>query len=229
MEKRLLRDHSMTAILHSETNPAPQNAFNRQTIGKLTMKKLLLLAALLGFAGSVFAQGTIAFANTGNNAFRLWTNNWQGTASNVLGSPAIGVRIRIGLYGSTDGSSLQLIAYTTNGAGGFFSAGSPYILPNGYPEGALLTYQIRAWSFAGGFSYEEALLAAAVDPLNIALAQSAIGTTTLGGGTVIQGPLFATSGTQLRQGFEIRNVPEPSSTALGLLGLGAIAMFRRKK
>jgi hypothetical protein len=189
------------------------------------MKKLLLLAALLGFAGSALAQGTIAFANTGNNAFRLWTNNAVGTASNLLSSAN---RIRIGLYGSTDGSSLQLIAYTTNGAGGFFSAGSPYVLPNGYAEGASLTYQIRAWSFAGGFSYEEALTASAANPLEIALGTSAIGTTTLGGGTVLAGP-FATSGNALRQGFEIKPVPEPSSIALGLLGLGAIALFRRKR
>jgi hypothetical protein len=190
------------------------------------MKKLLLLAALLGFAGSALAQGTIAFANTGNNAFRLWTNNAVGTASNLLSSAN---RIRIGIYGSTDGSSLQLIAYTTNGAGGFFSAGSPYVLPNGYAEGASLTYQIRAWSFAGGFSYEEALTASAANPLEIALGTSAIGTTTLGGGTVLAGPLFATSGNALRQGFEIKPVPEPSSIALGLLGLGAIALFRRKR
>ena len=190
------------------------------------MKKLLLLAAFLGVAGSALAQGTIAFANTGNNAFRLWTNNATGTASNLLSSAN---RIRIGLYGSTDGSSLQLITYTTNGAGGFFSAGSPYVLPNGYAEGASLTYQLRAWSFAGGFSYEEAVTAAALTPPEIALGVSGIGTTTLGGGTVIQGPLFATSGTQLRVGFQVAPIPEPSSIALGLLGLGAIAMFRRKK
>jgi len=190
------------------------------------MKKLLLLAAFLGVAGSALAQGTISFANTGNNAFRLWTNNATGTASNLLSSAN---KIRIGLYGSTTGGSLDLIAYTTNGAGGFFSAGSPYLLPNGYAEGATLTFQLRAWSFAGGLSYEEAGIASNLSPLEIALGTSAIGTTTLGGGTVLAGALFATSGNALHQGFEIKPAPEPSSIALGLLGLGAIAMFRRKK
>jgi hypothetical protein len=194
------------------------------------MKKLLLLAALLGVAGSAFAQGTIVFANTGNNAFRLWTNNATLTASNLMASPASGSRYRIGLYGSTDGSSLQLITYTTNGAGGFFSAGNPFALPNGYAEGATLTYQLRAWSFTGGFTYEEATAnAAGPAALDIGLGQSAIGTTTLGGGTVLAGPLFATSGNALRVGFGVAPVPEPSSIALGLLGLGAIAMFRRKR
>jgi hypothetical protein len=193
------------------------------------MKKLLLLAALLGFAGSVFAQGTIAFANTGNNAFRLWTNNVTGTASNLMGSPAGGFVYRIGLYGSTTGGSLDLIAYATNGAGGFFSAGSPYMLPNGYAEGASLTYQLRAWSLASGNTYEEALLAAILNPLNVYMGQSAIGTTSLGGGSVFAGALFATSGTALRQGFVITNGPEPSSIALGLLGLGVMTLFRRKK
>lgn len=190
------------------------------------MKKLLLLAAFLGVAGSALAQGTISFANTGNNAFRLWTNNAVGSASNLLSSAN---RIRIGLYGTTSGGSMDLIAYTTNGAGGFFSAGNPYVLPNGYAEGATLTYQLRAWSFAGGLSYEEALTTANGNPLEIALGQSLIGTVTLAGGSVIAPQLFATSGNALRSGFEIKPVPEPSSIALGLLGLGAIAMFRRKR
>jgi hypothetical protein len=185
------------------------------------MKKLLLLAALLGFAGSALAQGTIAFANTGNNAFRIWTNNGAGTA---LGLPVQG-RYRIGLYGSTDGGSLQLIAITTNGPGGFFSSGSPYALPDGYAEGATLTYQLRGWILAAGFSYEEAVLFSPIGPFGF----SEIATTTLGGGTVIQGALFATTGTQLRTGFEIRPIPEPSGIALGLLGLGAMTLLRRNK
>jgi len=184
------------------------------------MKKLLLLAALLGFAGSALAQGTIAFANTGNNAFRLWTNSIGG-ASNL---PISGL-YRIGLYGSTDGSSLQLIAVTTNGPGGFFSAGNPFALPNGYAEGATLTFQLRAWVLANGFTYEEAVLFSPIGPFGI----SPIASTTLGGGTIIQGALFATTGNALRTGFAIVPIPEPSGIALGVLGLGAMALFRRKE
>jgi hypothetical protein len=198
------------------------------------MKKLLLLATLLGVTASAFAQGTIRFANTGSPAgfdFRLWTNNATLTASNLMSGAG---RYRIGLYGSSDSSasegSLTLIASVLNSpAAGIFSGGDPYRVPNGYAASTPFRFQLRAWSVAGGASYEEATTASLLDPLNIALGKSDLGLVTLGGGTVQQAALFGTSVGQLSRGFEIKPVPEPSSIALGLLGLGAIAMFRRKK
>jgi len=198
------------------------------------MKKLLLLATLLGVTASAFAQGTIRFANTGSPAgfdFRLFTNNASLSASNLMSGAG---RYRIGLYGSTDSTaaegSLTLIASVLNSpAAGIFSGGDPYILPNGYAASTPFRFQLRAWSVAGGASYEEAVTAGLLDPLNVALGKSGLGLVTLGGGTVQQAALFGTNPGQLSSGFEIKPVPEPSSIALGLLGLGAIAMFRRKK
>jgi hypothetical protein len=196
------------------------------------MKKLLLLAALLGVGASAFAQGTIRFANTGSPTgfdFRLWTNSPAGTASNLMSGAG---RYRIGLYGSADANatsnSLTLIATTLNTpVAGIFSGGDPYVLPNGYAALTPFRFQLRAWSVAGGASYEEAI--GNPDLLNTAIGFSDLGLVTLGGGAVQQAPLFGTNPGQLSHGFAIKPVPEPSSIALGLLGLGAIAMFRRKK
>ena len=81
------------------------------------MKAGLLSLVLLGTAIAAQAQGTVAFHNTASPTYRLWTNNWQGTVSNLVsGANAY----RIGLFGSTDltayESSLSLLALATNAA-----------------------------------------------------------------------------------------------------------------
>jgi len=199
------------------------------------MKKLLLLAAFAGGVLATYGQGTVVFNNNSSTTFNLQTNNATDTA---LGTMSGAGNYRIGLYaspttGATEGS-LSLVGLATNSAiAGKFNGGSGFILPNGYGIGSQLTFQIRAWSFAGGLSYEEALNSAVLSPLDIALGRSAIGTT-LAGGTPVGSPpiaagaLFGTNPGNIGS-FVIKPVPEPSSIALGLLGLGAVALFRRKK
>lgn len=190
------------------------------------MKKLVLIAALVGLTSSAFAQ-SVVFANTASAAFKLTTNNAAGTASGFM-SGANGYRI--GLY-AQEGlnhpeSSLVLVGLATNAApaalAGNFNGGNPFFLPSPYAAGDSITFQIRAWAFSGGLSYEEAFANGA------AAGRSALGFTSLGGGTVFPGVLFGTAAGQVGS-FTIAPVPEPSSIAIGLLGLGAIALFRRRK
>jgi len=202
------------------------------------MKKLLLLAALLGTAASAFAQGQVSFRNNASTSFYIYTNNVFGTLTGQDPNTRLmnygANTIRIGLYASpTTGAtagSLTLVGLATNTAAlpGRFLGPSPYILPAGYASGTTITFQIRAWSIAGGTSYEEATAASLLDPLNIAYGVSTLGTMTPNANPAPPAALFGTD-PGLVQGFEIRPIPEPSSIALGLLGLGAIAMFRRKK
>jgi len=197
------------------------------------MKKLLLLAITLGTAASMHAQGTVVFNNIAGGAFRLWTNNASFSASNLMS----GAAYRIGLYGSTDlgaaEGSLSLLLMTTNpaaaGAAGLFNGGNSAPIAGVGGAGTSLRFQLRAWSLFAGDNYAAAVAAQALDPLNVATGVSALGTTTLGGGTTLPGALFGTSPGLLQTGFGITPVPEPSSIALGLLGLGAIALFRRRK
>jgi hypothetical protein len=202
------------------------------------MKKLLLLALLLGTATSVMAQGRVSFRNTASTSFYLWTNTATGAPRTAgdAGSHMSGANgYRIGLYastiaGATEGS-LQLIGLATNSPtlAGRFLGPSPYALPGNFPASTPIVFQIRAWSFAGGLSWTEALAASLLNPLEIALGTSPLGTTTPTPAPSPAGELWGTSPGALTGGFEIRPVPEPSSIALGLLGLGAIALFRRRK
>jgi hypothetical protein len=199
-----------------------------------TWKRIATALAVLQCASiPAFPYGDVHFANTGNLDFRLWTNNASGTASNLMSGLN---RYRIGLYGSLNleasESSLQLVGLATNSGivsgSGYFSGGNPLTLPDGYFEGANLRFQLRAWTLTAGTSFAEASLNSQINPLEVALGRSPISTTTLGGGTVIAGFLFGTSGWALRRGFQIAPIPEPSSIALGLLGLGAMTLFRRR-
>src|SRR5436190_19052513 len=125
------------------------------------MIKLLLLAALLGTTASALAQGNVSFRNNASTSFYITTNNAARTAS----GPISGVNAyRIGLYAApgtgASAQSLVLIGLATNNGAlpGRFLGPSPYVLPAGYAPGTPITFQIRAWSFAGGLSYEEARL-----------------------------------------------------------------------
>ena len=203
------------------------------------MKKLLLLAVLAVTAVSAMAQGRVTFRNGASTSYYIWTNTASGSLNGVETSNRLmsgTSAYRIGLYASpTTGAaegSLTLIGLATNSAAlpGRFLGPAPYtIMAPGYVAGSPITFQIRAWSFAAGLTYEEARTASQLDPFNVALGVSAIGTTTPTPAPSPAGELWGTTLGQLTGGFEIKPVPEPSSIALGLLGLGAIALFRRKK
>jgi hypothetical protein len=195
------------------------------------MKRTLLFAVvlLLSLTGA-FGQGTLIFNNNASAAYNLYTNNPSGTGPGLLSGAG---RYRVGLYASTNLSatagSLELVGLGTNTAlAGKFNGGSAFVLPNGYPTSQQIVFQLRAWSLSAGLSYAEALAAAAVNPLNVELGTSPLGMTTPGGGLIQAGALFGTSPGLLPTGF-VLNIPEPSTIALGLLGLGAIALFRRRK
>jgi hypothetical protein len=124
---------------------------------------------------------------------------------------------------------LELVG-TVGNAGlqpGYFSGANPFQLPAPYAAGTPINFQIRAWSVAGGANWNTALAAAAANPLEIALGWSAVGTVTPG--STPPAPLFGTTPGLLTRGFQIGGViPEPSSIALGLLGLGTLLVFRRR-
>ena len=191
------------------------------------MKKLVIIAALVVATSSAFAQ-SVVFANTAGVAYKLTTNNVAGTAlGNMSGANAY----RIGLYaaggaGQTE-NSLVLVGLATNAAtaalAGNFNGGNPFFLPSPFLAGDTITFQVRSWQFSGGLTYAEAFLA------GVATGRSSVGSTVLGGGTVPAGALFGTSAGQIGSFSAVAPIPEPSSIAIGLLGLGAVALFRRRK
>jgi hypothetical protein len=183
------------------------------------MKKLLLLSGLMVAALGAHAQGTLVGANFAPGVDAPVTNAMVNPAVRAAGS-AFNAQLYIGPAGTTSSGLL-----TTNGVGGapipFQSgAGAGYFLGGqrtieGFAAASTITVQVRAWATANGASWE------AAGPL--ARGESNLIQVTLGGGALPPANLLGL------QGFAVGVVPEPSSIALGLLGLGAIVLFRRRK
>ena len=187
---------------------------------KVVMKTLLLSALLLAATTSAFAQGFLIFQNSSTTTI---TNNCTGLPAE--GGPAQD-DTQVGLYLGTVGTpvgSLQLVAQTNFNNPGRFSGGTRQI--DTVAPGNV-TVQVRAWlastvyptyeaAYAGAIGGDGSVLLGASAPFNMNM---------VGVGGV---PLsIAANGLTP---FNISPVPEPSSIALGLLGLGAVALFRRRK
>jgi len=187
------------------------------------MKRLLLACSVLLTAVGAFAQGQINFANTSTT---LITTTSGGTTASISGAGNYTIGFYAGPAGSAE-SALTLAGTALNGAlAGRFSGGNPYPLPSPtYPAGTTIAFQVRAWSTAAGSSYEAAL--ASGNAGNFA-GKSAVGSVSPTAPPATVPGIFGVGAGQVG-GFTLTPVPEPSSIALGLLGLGAVALFRRRK
>jgi hypothetical protein len=197
------------------------------------MKKLLLIAAISCSAVMVFAQGQVAMQN--NSATR--TVNPAGTASPAAGSTTVSV----GLYWGTAGSAEASLVPLPNSSYDTATVWSPFagIFNRGlatFPVagGTQVSLQVRAWS--SGYATYEAALASGIADGSVVAGKGIVQLITLGNAPGVPAPSPAASlitpsgaGDTPFQRFTIAPVPEPSSIALGLLGLGAVALFRRRK
>jgi hypothetical protein len=192
------------------------------------MKKILLACTALLAAVGAYGQGQVAFANTSTT---LLSTNVGGNSGTATGAGNYRVGLYVGSVGTPE-ASLTIVGLATNNAlAGRFSGGNPFLLPSPtYPGGTPLDFQVRAWSLAGGVTYAEALVAQAANPAILA-GVSALGQVTPTASPNPPAALFGTGAGQLSSGIVMTPgvIPEPSSIALGLLGLGAIALFRRRK
>jgi PEP-CTERM motif len=201
------------------------------------MKKLLLTAAALLAALDIYAQGSgsLTFTTVGvPNNKRVWVNNTGVVGEGTL---AAGTAYATALYwgpaGTTDDRNLVQIGGSTTflpagASAGTYSGGGRTINYSHSPiNGEVLSFQVRAWSTADGSSYEQVLAS--------------------GSGSVGKGAIFQLKtkdeGNSLETkpniadavrspgytGFAITPVPEPSTIALGLLGVGTLLMLRRRK
>jgi len=192
------------------------------------VRTLSLLFVNLFISVSVFGQGRVSFKNTASTSYYIRTNDGFniGLMSGVNA-------YRIGLYVGTnlagDESSLSLVGLATNAPlAGYFNGGSVFALPTAYPADMPILFQLRGWSFAGGLSFEEAVVNSGLPGNVILLGKSELGVITP---TAIPSPpreLFGTNPGQLSQGFVI-GVPEPSMHALAALGAIALLLCGRRR
>ena len=194
------------------------------------MKKLLLAAFCLGTALSALAQGTLNFQN--NIATR--TTNSVGSGFPPAGSTAYSAGLWWGAAGTPEGS-LQLLPAASGGVTSTWNANSAGLYQGGlatFPVagGTQISLQVRVW--ANSFpDYQSA-----VNGMG-ATGKGVVQLITLGNAPGVPLPtppadLTAPTGptdTAYTRFLITAPIPEPSSIALGLLGLGAIVLFRRDR
>lgn len=184
------------------------------------MKKLAILASCF-VAVAAMAQGTVNFANgaAGVNA----------PISDPAGARLNGTAYVAQLWAGSSATSLApvgaVVAFRTGTGAGYFLGGER-VIP-GVAAGGTAFVQVRAWSAAGGTTWESAAAnptaqvgwsggvwnpTAAASPFQV----------TVGGGTLPPGNLVGLTS------FNLVNVPEPATLALGVLG-GLALLIRRRK
>lgn len=175
------------------------------------MKKSLLTLALVAMATvSSFAQGTI---NPLNGALTRVKIDLDGNGSGDRNATtADGLTISV-YWGAAGGAANNLLGSMTIGSteGVMVGLSSILAVPGAGDAGTTISLQIRAENQLGWRGQ--------TDVKQVALAPSA------GPGTVVWG----SSATASRFSPLIVSVPEPSTIALGALGLGSLLLFRRRK
>jgi len=215
------------------------------------MKKLIVICAAVIAAATTYGQGTVTFANLTPTA-----TTYHVTTNRNLTGPASGDASGAGqfIYGFFTGTGVNPLTFTpqgyaTNGSLSGRFANTPLVTIDAGAPSTSVSFQIRGWSAALGNDwatvstkiqnnwYGAANPTATVDIGTTPryFGYSTIGSTTLGGttdgGPIPAGTLFG-SGTGNITGFvlnEIRPVPEPSTIALGALGLMGVLFIRRRK
>jgi hypothetical protein len=187
------------------------------------MKKTLLTLALATLSAvASFAQGTITF-NTGT----LTRARWEDPVSHAMVVVPAGAPLNYGVFWGQAADALVLndgpigtAHATTPGA---IQAASLYAINGGVP-GSTVFMRIAAWTSSFGRD-----AAAAKGTVGAHYGETAVRSIALGPETGPGTLIWSTSNQTLFQPMQIPIVvPEPSVIALGVLGVGAL-LLRRKK
>jgi len=193
------------------------------------MKKFVTTLAVLGMAIASYAQGTIAFGNT--IASRVQYKSSPSAAPVNLPTTVAAV---FGVFWGTsadnlrlnDGAPGNLGVSSTSNAGIIVAPGTYQIAGSDGSGDQTVFMQIRGWDASFGANWQAAQQAGALfgetDIRQVRLAA------TLGPGTAIWQGSTGTDPAKFRP-ITLTVVPEPSTIALGVLGLGSLLFLRRRK
>jgi len=182
------------------------------------MKKVLLTLAAVAVSVSVMAQGTVNFQNIGGNP--VMNDN---TGLPVAATDGIVAALYWATAGTTDDGQMAQIGASANFLGNGLFLGGTRTAPV-TPPGAAAAFQVRAWESAAGATYEEALASGGTPTVG----KSEIFESATGNPTTVP-PGIPVNLALTMPGFSVVAVPEPSAIALGVLGVGALLLFRRRK
>jgi hypothetical protein len=185
------------------------------------MKKLLLTALTTMAAVGIYAQGSVLFNNSSTTLVKLLN-----PADQTLSSAPVGSTYTVGIWwaaaGTTDEAAFAFTGVTTtiSPAPGRFTGLGKTITQVPTPGGTI-AMQIRGWQTDAG-SYDAA--AASSDKYFGSSSIFSVATAN---------PLSTPPGTPTAivpgfTGLTLHIVPEPSTIALGLLGLAGLFVLRRR-
>jgi len=202
------------------------------------MKKALMVLAAVALSSSAFAQGSLIFSNRNvpdpsGNQFNIpiWEVGGRATSNGAGDLPG---GVRASLFLASDLSTpLATVLLRPGTSPEFFATASQGIdLPAGNPAGSTPSLTLRIWQ-------GEALTFAAAQALGNQFAEVTFTSYPLGGTPPGGGAPVFTAGMNLPNGepggpgtpgsgIQLQVIPEPTTLALGILGLGALALRRRK-
>jgi hypothetical protein len=204
------------------------------------MKKALLALAMVVASASALAQGTIDFINrnistVGDPLVLYNVPIYQmGGRANLIGAGNLPGGVTLGLFaaGAAENATplfSQVLRTGTASAAQFLVSGATIpttaTIP-GTPAGATASLIVRAWQGNGGFA---AAKAGGLQFGEWTFTSAQLGGTPPSGGTPNPTPGMTGWGPENGSGFELTIVPEPSTIALGVLGVGALFLRRRKQ
>jgi hypothetical protein len=199
------------------------------------MKKLLLTLAFAALAvvGSQ-AQGTIQFQNTALTRMLLRASDSTATVQlPVAGTVVNGAAMPAISYGVfVNGSQTPIASLGANSTSvGIITVplGTAFPIP-GVDAGQTASIQIRGWNSTYGADWRAAQAAFNAGTVGTIFGESTVGNFVLGPSSGPGVVIWSGSDTtKLRPMTLVQIVPEPSTIALGVLGLGSLLLFRRRK
>lgn len=215
------------------------------------MKKVLIIAALVSIGGMVYGQGHVTFANSSTTLAATEANlTGGGVVSNVFPAATFTFGLFVGPGTSTTfaaltgGTNLPVATAANSGLAGRFAGGN-VTLPAPFDGSAAVNFIVLGWDNALGANW--GAIRSAVDwtgtgnaTWNFSAGAPAAGTHFLGASSIgfftpstgIATPpnIFGVAAGQV-PGFHLMEVavPEPSTIALGVLGLIGMLVIRRRK
>lgn len=190
------------------------------------MKKAILTLVASCIGVSLFAQGTVNFGNIG-------TGTAISNITTLLPVPS-GTQFKAALYYLPDQVDTPTAAafdqarnvlgatVTSFSLAGQF-AGGTRTTPPSTPGAGFAWFQVRAWSAAYA-TYEDAIASGLAT--TFAGTSAALRSKTGDPANAVPPVSLVSSGLK---GFYVVPVPEPAAIGLGLLGIGALVLLRRRK
>ena len=199
------------------------------------MKKALLALAAVAMAASAFAQGTIDFMNRnipGANGAASYNIPLWANGSTTVGAGTLAGGVTVGLFeaGATVPLVTSLLRTDTPANAAFFATSSQTATTT-QAVGSTPQLFIRAWTTAsGGFAAARTTPGAQWGEWSFT--SQPLGGTPAGGGLPVPTPGVTGWGPGTDNGgfsLQLTPVPEPTTVALGVLGVGALVLARRRK